>query len=128
MKYKQLTASLLAIVIGGTILGQSYHTAIAASEVGDINSEQRQVARQVSALLDRSHYLDKPLDKETGKQILANYFDNLDPNHNLFLQSDIDEFTKKYADRVQNRYLLYTKDVRKDGTLLCLPVYMTLFL
>ncbi|WP_410471568.1 carboxy terminal-processing peptidase [Faucicola mancuniensis] len=98
MKYKQLTASLLAIVIGGTILGQSYHTAIAASEVGDINSEQRQVARQVSALLDRSHYLDKPLDKETGKQILANYFDNLDPNHNLFLQSDIDEFTKKYAD------------------------------
>ena len=42
--------------------------------------------------------------------------------------TSLDAFTQKYADRVQNRYLLYTKDVRKDGTLLCLPVYMTLFL
>lgn len=96
MKYKQLTASVLALAVGGVILGQSYHTAV-ASENSPISSEQRQVTRQVSALLDRSHYLDKPLDKATGKQILADYLDGLDPNRSLFLQSDIDEFNQKYA-------------------------------
>lgn len=98
MKLKQISASLLILALGGTILGQSYHTAVASSQVaGEINTEQRQVARQISALLDRSHYLDKKLDKSTGKQILQDYFDALDPNHHLFLQTDIDEFNKKYA-------------------------------
>lgn len=98
MKLKQITASVLVLAIGGTILSQSYHTAIASSQLTDsINTEQRQVARQISALLDRSHYLDKKLDKATGKQILQDYFDALDPNHHLFLQTDIDEFNKKYA-------------------------------
>lgn len=98
MKYKQLTVSLLALAIGGTILTQSYQTAIAAPTVAEINNEQRATARQVASLLDRSHYLDKHLDKATGKQILTGYFDALDPNHSNFLQSDIDEFTKKYGD------------------------------
>lgn len=99
MKLKQISASLLVLAVGGTMLGQSYHTAIASSQVdSEISTEQRQVTRQISALLDRSHYLDKKLDKATGKQILQDYFDDLDPNHHLFLQSDIDEFNKKYAD------------------------------
>lgn len=36
----------------------------------------------------------------------------------------LDEFQKKYSSRIRQRYLLYTKDVRKEGDLLCLPVYM----
>ena len=89
MQYKQLTASVFALLMGGAILGQSYQTAIAAStSVGQINNEQRQVTRQVAALLDRSHYLDKRMDAATGKQILSDYFDALDPNHSVFLQSD----------------------------------------
>lgn len=98
MKYKQLTASLLAIAIGGTIFTQSYQTALAAPSAGDITNDQRETARQVAFLLDHSHYLDKHLDTATGKQILTGYFDALDPNHSTFLQSDIDEFTKKYGD------------------------------
>lgn len=98
MKYKQLTASLLAIAIGGTIFTQSYQTALAAPSAGDITNDQRETARQVAFLLDHSHYLDKHLDTATGKQILSGYFDALDPNHSTFLQSDIDEFTKKYGD------------------------------
>ncbi len=98
MQYKQLTASVFALLIGGAVLGQSYQSATAASTtVGQINTEQRQVARQVAALLDRSHYLDKKMDTATGKAILADYFDALDPNHSVFLQSDLDEFNQKYA-------------------------------
>ncbi len=99
MQYKQLTASVLALVIGGAILGQGYQVATADSQVkSEINNEQRMVTRQVAALLDRSHYLDKKLDNKTGKEILTAYIDALDNNRVFFLQSDIDEFEKKYAE------------------------------
>lgn len=37
----------------------------------------------------------------------------------------IDEFQRKYSSRINKRILLYTKDLRKEQDLLCLPVYMT---
>lgn len=36
----------------------------------------------------------------------------------------LDEFYRIFSSRIKNRYLLYTKDLRKDGDLICLPVYM----
>lgn len=36
----------------------------------------------------------------------------------------LDKFQEKYSSRIKNRYLLYTKDVRKDKDILCIPVYM----
>lgn len=36
----------------------------------------------------------------------------------------LDKFQEKYSSRIKNRYLLYTKDVRKDKDIICLPVYM----
>ncbi len=40
----------------------------------------------------------------------------------------LDEFCRKFSSRIQNKYLIYTKDLCKDGDILCLPVYMTMFL
>lgn len=37
----------------------------------------------------------------------------------------IDKFQQKFSARILHRYLLYTKDLRKDKDILCLPVYMT---
>lgn len=37
----------------------------------------------------------------------------------------LDVFQKKFSSRIKESYLLYTKDLRKDGNILCLPVYMT---
>ncbi len=42
--------------------------------------------------------------------------------------ASLDAFTKKFSDRILRRYLIYTKDVRKDEDIICLPVYMTCFL
>lgn len=39
----------------------------------------------------------------------------------------IDEFQKKFSSRIYQRYLLHTKDLRKEQDLLCLPLYMTMF-
>lgn len=37
----------------------------------------------------------------------------------------LDVFQKKFSSRIKESYLLYTKDLRKDGNVICLPVYMT---
>lgn len=37
----------------------------------------------------------------------------------------LDEFQKKYSSRILQRYLIYTKDLRKEEDIICLPVYMT---
>ena len=36
----------------------------------------------------------------------------------------LDLFCEKYSNRIKDRYLMYTKDLRKDGQLLMVPVYM----
>ena len=40
----------------------------------------------------------------------------------------LDLFCEKYSDRIRNRYLMYTKDLSKDGALQMVPVYMAPFL
>lgn len=42
--------------------------------------------------------------------------------------ASIDAFCKKYSDRILDSYLLYTKDLSKDESLKCLPVYMVPFM
>ena len=42
---------------------------------------------------------------------------NAHKSHDMFLQ--------KYSARILNSYLLYTKDMRKDNDIICLPAYMT---
>lgn len=37
----------------------------------------------------------------------------------------IDKFKQKFSSRILKCYLLYTKDVQKEGDIICLPVYMT---
>ena len=40
----------------------------------------------------------------------------------------LDEFCKKYSEHVGNRYLIYTKGLKKDQATTLLPVFMTMFL
>lgn len=39
--------------------------------------------------------------------------------------TSLDIFTNKFSDRISKRYLIYTKDLKKDKDIICLPVYMT---
>ena len=101
----QWLLSAASVGIAGLILTQSYGTALAETNTeGFVQTpEQKITTRQVAALLDRSHYLNQPLDTKMGNEILAMYIDSLDPNHTLFLQSDVDEFTQKYGSEFGNR-------------------------
>ena len=40
----------------------------------------------------------------------------------------LDEFCSKFSDRIMNKYLIYTKDYRKENGVEYVPVYMTMFL
>lgn len=42
--------------------------------------------------------------------------------------ASLDAFTKKYSDRILERYLVYTKDLMRDKDCTCLPIYMVPFL
>ena len=101
----QWLLSAASVGIAGLILTQSYGTAVADTNTeGFVQTpEQKVTTRQVAALLDRSHYLNQPLDSKTGSEILSMYIDSLDPNHTLFLQSDVDELKKKYATEFGDR-------------------------
>lgn len=40
----------------------------------------------------------------------------------------LDAFSQKYPSRVGSQYLVYTKDMRSDGAITCVPTYMSCFL
>lgn len=40
----------------------------------------------------------------------------------------LDVFSEKYSKRILEKYLVYTKDLKKDKDILMLPVYMLPFL
>lgn len=42
--------------------------------------------------------------------------------------ASLDRFCEKFSSRVNKRYLIYTKDFRKEGNIIYLPAYMTMFL
>ncbi len=42
--------------------------------------------------------------------------------------ASLDAFQNKFSSRILNRYLIYTKDIRKDKDIFCLPVYMVAFI
>ena len=105
MSKSQYFLSGLTTIVASVVFIQSYTTvAQAADKVGfEPNIEQKITTRQVALFLDRLHYLKTPLNKEMGAKVLSSYYDALDPNRTLFLQSDIDEFNKKYADTFADR-------------------------
>ena len=40
----------------------------------------------------------------------------------------LDVFCDKYSDRILNRYVIYTKDYKRENGIYFIPVYMTMFL
>lgn len=39
--------------------------------------------------------------------------------------ASLDAFSEKFSDRILQKYLVYTKDLRKDKDIICMPVYLT---
>ena len=59
------------------------------------------IARVVSMILERGHYLRQPLDDEISSKFLDRYLDSFDNLHIYFTKSDLDEF-EKYRTRLDD--------------------------
>ncbi len=73
------------------------------------NESHTTSTKRVTARLTQSHYHKFNLDDEFAAKIFNRYMDWLDPSHNTFLQSDIDEMRAKYAAQLDDE--LYAGNV-----------------
>jgi len=72
--------------------------ALAASAVQFTQEQSGKIAQAVGTLLDTAHYNRKVrFDDAISESFLKNYLDALDYNHLYFLQSDVDEFYKRFG-------------------------------
>ncbi len=66
-------------------------------DAADFSREQAgRIAVTFARILEQGHYRQTPIDDVVSKQFLKNYLDSLDPNHLIFVQSDVEAFTAKY--------------------------------
>ncbi|MEG0030961.1 carboxy terminal-processing peptidase [Acinetobacter sp.] len=100
----QTIACAVAIATGGFFFTHAINEAIAATESTAVtkqaivpSQEQALVSRQLATLVDRQHYLNQRLDAKTSARILDFYLDSLDPDHSLFLASEVDSYKRKYG-------------------------------
>ena len=69
-----------------------------------------QVAISVGRLLEQGHYSRKKLDNKVSQLFLKNYMEGLDYYRLYFTQKDIDTFTAKYGDTLDEDIALGTPD------------------
>ncbi|MFZ9963884.1 MAG: carboxy terminal-processing peptidase [Terrimicrobiaceae bacterium] len=70
---------------------------------GKLNPEDEgRVALAVANWLQQAHYSREKLDDAMSAKLLATYLELLDYNKLYFTQEDVDEFTKKYGDRLDD--------------------------
>jgi len=99
----QMIACAVAIATGGLFFSHTINEAFAATEAPVVSTvikpsqEQALATSEVAKLADRQHYLNMRLDAATSSRILDMYLDSLDPDHSLFLSSEIVEYKNKYG-------------------------------
>ena len=61
------------------------------------------VAATAANLIENQHYLRQPLDERFSKRALERYFEQLDQEHLIFLQTDLAEFRALFSDNFASR-------------------------
>jgi carboxyl-terminal processing protease len=87
---------LVILVIAGTF--------VAFQSLGKSStppSKYEKILRNVGQMLTEAHYSPKDINDDFSKKIFKKYMDDLDPDKNIFLQSDYDAL-KKYETRIDD--------------------------
>ncbi|MHA3053811.1 tail-specific protease [Acinetobacter sp. ANC 4633] len=99
----QTIACAVAFATGGLFFTHVINEATAATNAESVvqsvqpTQAQKLVTRQLATLVDRQHYLNMRLDANTSNRILGMYLDSLDPDHTIFLASDVASYKQKYG-------------------------------
>lgn len=66
--------------------------------------------------------------RRIGKSTIVEEFAKVSPievkSSGYKAHTSLDTFSEKYSSRIAHKYLVYTKDLKKDGDTLCVPIYM----
>ena len=89
--------NLLSTICAMTCFGIPFSQAVQLSD-----EDSGKIARVVGFLLSQTHFKRAALDDEISKQFLRKYMESLDYSRMVFLQSDFDEFSKKYGTLLDN--------------------------
>ena len=98
MMSKKVLPVLLIVLVGGLLWA---FTSSGKSPDDDVKARQQQLLVLVGAILEKNHYDPKKIDDNFSKIIFKNYINDLDPDKNLFLQSDINAL-KKYETEIDD--------------------------
>ena len=99
----QTIACAVALATGGLFFSHTITQAMAETTTAVVSGviqptqEQALVTRQLATLVDRQHYLNMRLDATTSGKILDMYLESLDPEHTLFLASEVQDYKKQYG-------------------------------
>lgn len=63
------------------------------------------IAQVVGRILERHHYKQARLNDDVAEKTLKNYLDALDYNHLIFLQTDVEEFDKRFGKNLDDATL-----------------------
>ncbi|MCK3657463.1 C-terminal processing peptidase [Pasteurellaceae bacterium Pebbles2] len=97
----------IATVIATALFSVSVNAVVPSIKLSEINipqaTEENSLAtKRVTTRLTQSHYRKFQLDDTFSQKIFDRYVNLLDYNHNLFIQSDIDDLRAKFATKLDD--------------------------
>ncbi len=98
MMSKKVLPVLLILLAGGLLWA---FTSSGKNPDDDTKDRQQQLLQMVGSILEKNHYDPKKIDDSFSKIIFKNYLTDLDPDKNLFLQSDVSAL-KKYETEIDD--------------------------
>jgi carboxyl-terminal processing protease len=101
-----------SLILALTLFLSSWSPWLSAAPVPHPDSGE--VAFLVGKILANEHYRQQPLDDSVSREFLKLFLNDVDYNHIMFLQSDIDEFQKlatKLDDEIQGRNVKPAYDI-----------------
>ncbi len=97
MMSKKVLPVLLILLVGGLL----WAFTSSGKNGDDTKARQERLLTLVGSILERNHYDPKKIDDNFSKIIFKNFLNDLDPDKNLFLQSDINSL-KKYETEIDD--------------------------
>src|SRR5215510_8132628 len=97
LNMKRLPIVILTLVAGTFLAFQTMGT-------GTKNppSKYEEILKLVGEMLSQAHYSPQDINDAFSKKIFKKYINDLDPEKNIFMQSDIDALQKKYEARIDD--------------------------
>lgn len=77
-------------------------------------TEMDKVAMSVARLLEQGHYSRQSLNADVSKRLFERYLADLDPNRLFFLESDVEEFRRKYETSLDQAILSGSLDPARE--------------